>query len=344
MVIGTNDYYEEWDDDFEESQVQEETNEQSVQETTQEVVQEPTQQEEPDFITELLKSRGITDPTQISFENEDGTEEKFDWNSLSLQDKLNIINTSAEQPERDLDESEIALINAIRESQLSPQDYINYIQKQGVDNYIQNNQTQNYKIDDYTNDEIFVMDLLSKIPDITEEEAIQLLEQAKANETIFNKQIDALRKQLKQQEDEMAQQTQAEQEQTQQQQFEEFANRIENAVINFKEYEGWELNLDDDEMYQVYNLLTGRDTAGNSWFGQVLNDPDAVVQMAWFYLFGKNMIENISEYYKNEITNVRKNSYEKGKKDAQNKSTVAYKPKQAVNNQEGYIDDLDDEF
>ena len=40
------------------------------------------------------------------------------------------------------------------------------------------------------------------------------------------------------------------------------------------------------------------------------------------------MINDITRYFQNEITNVRKTSYEKGMKDAQNKmNNVVYNPK-----------------
>ena len=55
------------------------------------------------------------------------------------------------------------------------------------------------------------------------------------------------------------------------------------------------------------------------------------------------MIQDINEYYQREITNVRKESYNKGLKDAAKKdtTTVAYKPKgKSKSSQE--FDDLDD--
>ena len=49
---------------------------------------------EEDFITSLLKSRGIEDRSKIKFEMEEGSIEELDWDSLSNEDKLNIINSS----------------------------------------------------------------------------------------------------------------------------------------------------------------------------------------------------------------------------------------------------------
>jgi hypothetical protein len=46
---------------------------------------------------------------------------------LSFEEKMNILTTSQEQPERDLDDEEIEFINAIRTSQLTPKQYLNTI-------------------------------------------------------------------------------------------------------------------------------------------------------------------------------------------------------------------------
>lgn len=344
MAIGNDDFYDEDFDDFYEGQ--EEESNQQVTESIDEIdeqVEEQSSNIEDEFISQLLKSRGIEDSSKIKFENEEGNVEEIDWNNLSTEDKLNILESSSIQPETGLDDSEIQLINAIRSSQLTPQEYIQYIQKSSVDYYIQNSQNQTYSIDQFSDDELFVMDLISKSKDITEEEAIEALEKAKSNEILYKKQVAAIRNEYQKTEDAAINQQRLEQQQYVQEQFNQFAEQIGNSIINFKEFSEYELNMDEEDMQNLYEFITGKDNAGNSWFGKALNDPDTVVQMAWFVLNGEKMIQDITEYYNKEITNVRKASYEKGKKDAENKkSTVTYKPK-FINRDEKY-DDIDEDF
>lgn len=125
---------------------------------------------EPDFIEELLKTKGIEDINKIKFENEDGEIEEVSWNSLSNRDRLNIINSSSDNS-NELQDQEIYLINAIRESKLSPAEYIQAIQRQGIDEYRRNtvDESYSYKVDDLTDEELYVADLITKIPDITKE-------------------------------------------------------------------------------------------------------------------------------------------------------------------------------
>lgn len=297
------------------------------------------------FISELLKSKGIEDPTKIKFENENGEIEEVDWNSLELQDKLSILNSSTEDNDEGLDASEIELINAIRESELSPAEYLQYLQRTSIENYIQNAQSQDavYSVDQYSDEELYVMDQMSRLG-ITEEEAMEALERAKSNEALFTKQMGALRNEYKKAEEESLQYSRLKQQQDALDQFNEFAEKIEDSIINFKEFSGYPLNMDDDDMQDLYNFITGTDNAGNSWFGKALSDPDTVVRMAWFELNGDKMIQDTVEYFQKEIAKVRQESYQKGlnaaKKDA---TTVTYKPKGKSKSQQTF-DDLDDDF
>ena len=47
------------------------------------------------------------------------------------------------------------------------------------------------------------------------------------------------------------------------------------------------------------------DAAGTSILGKALNDPKVLVPAAWFALNGKQMIDDITDYFQKEITQVR---------------------------------------
>jgi hypothetical protein len=98
------------------------------------------EENEGDFLTSLLKSRGIEDRSKIKFATEEGDVEEVDWDSLSNEDKLNILSSSESTPENSLDDSEIQLINAIRNSGMSPAEYLQFIGNGEVQRYIQNSQ------------------------------------------------------------------------------------------------------------------------------------------------------------------------------------------------------------
>lgn len=296
---------------------------------------------EDNFIDSLLRSRGIEDSSKIKFENDEGEIEEVDWNTLSNQDKLNILNSSEESPEDGLDDSEIQLINAIRQSGMSPTEYLQQIQSDSVNSYIQTNYTPQYSVDQYSDDELFLADFISRMGDVTDEEAREALENAKANETLFAKQIEAIRNEYKTIEDENYQQEQAEQEQQALEQYNQFAQSVVDEINNFTEFSGYDLNLDQDEMQELYEFITGHDGAGNNYFAKALADPQILVQTAWFALNGKQMIDDITEYFQKEITHVRKESYNKGLADAsKDKSNIVYKQSNKTRQEFSDLDDF----
>lgn len=287
------------------------------------VDEEPSNSEQVDIISELLKIKGISDSSKIKFQNDNGDVEEVNWDSLNDQEKLSIL--TSENPtnyDTDLDDSEIQLINAIRSSKMSPQEYMTYIQQQGINNYMQNyqNTQPSYRVDDISDEDLFVLDLVSRVGEsnISDEEIETALASAKQNEAVFNKQIEAIRNEYKTLEDRNNQQNLEMQKQQQVQAFNSFAESVENEIRSFKDVCGYDLNMDEDEMEELYDFITGFDDAGNSIFGKVLNNPKALVSMAWFALNGEKAIQEINDYWTNEITQVRKNSYKKGVEDYKN--------------------------
>lgn len=61
-------------------------------------------EESTDIITYLLNQKGIKDPSQIKFEGENGELETRDWNSLSLEEQYNILQTPSDTSDTDLDD------------------------------------------------------------------------------------------------------------------------------------------------------------------------------------------------------------------------------------------------
>ena len=299
---------------------------------------------EEDFVASLLRSRGIEDKSRVKFETEDGNIEEVDWDQLSNDDKLNIINSSNESIEDGLDDSEKQLLSAIRNSGMTPAEYLQYVEQKGVNRYIQNNQenTYQYTVDQYDDDELFVADFISRMGDVTDEEAQEALERAKSNETLFAKQIQAIRNEYKQIEEENIRQAQIEQEQQQSAMFDQFASSVENEINQFNEIQGYDLNMDQQDMQDLYDFITGTDAAGNNYLAKALSDPKILVETAWFTLYGKQMLDDVTNYFQKEITQVRKQSYEKGLKDAKlgNKSSVVYKQKNKTSEEYADLDDF----
>ncbi len=340
MELGIDDLYD--DDD--------EVIEPSSQVVNQETNPEPSQNqeishEEGSVIEDFLKSRGIDDPTRIRFEDENGNIEERDWNTLSKEEQFNILNTplssSEEQDNYDvgLTDDEINLINQIRESNLSPSDYIQQLQGQSAE--------PQYKIDDLSDDEIYLLDLEDRVGELSDEEAAQALALAKQNEQLFQKQIEGIRKEYKEREENQTKLEEAQREQEEQEIYNQFQSSIINAIKDFDNVGSFDLNFDENDRNELAQFMLEKDETGNNYLWQALQEPETLVKAAWFILNGEEAFENISDYFTSQIKQVADTQYKKGLEDGKNGKS----PKPTViinknnNNHRTYnsIEDLDDD-
>ena len=344
MALGINDL-DIYDDEFMENETQKQdvTEEDQINEGESSKEQETT----TNVVTELLKRQGIEDPNQISFEKEDGSIEKLKWDDLSLEEQLNILN---QKPENDnlppvndeIGEDIRSLAKELKDNNMSVDDFINYIENQGIQGY-QASLQPHYEVDNITDDDLFKIDLKNRIPDITPEQLETALEQAKSNEELYNKQVNGIREEYKQFEEEQNAQNEAITVEQQQQEYNEFANAITQTIDSLDNVNGIDIELEDEDKYELAQFILGQDAAGVSNFGKALNDPETFVKVAWFALKGADAIDSITDYFKNEITKVRESSYQEGLEDAGSKKNKPRVVTTKTQEQKKYIsiDDLD---
>ena len=340
MQIGINDL----DDDdygmgFEPTQPQQEEPEQIVTGQSEEIVDDS-------LLSDFLKTRGIDDISRIKFEDDNGNIEEKSWNSLSKEEKFNILNTPLTTESDDqvdgLSDEEIQLLSTIRQSNLSPSEYIQQIQGQPVV------QEPTYKIDDLSDDEIFILDLESRVGELSDDMAVQALNTAKQNEELFKKQVEGIRKEYKEREDYQSQQEQAEIEQQQQEAYNQFQDTIINSIEQFNSVGNLDLNFDDADREELAQFVLSRDEAGNNYLWQALQDPDTLVKAAWFILNGDEALNNISDYFVNQIKLVSENQYKKGFEEGK-AGKEPTRPQVVINNKTNShrsynsINDLDDD-
>ena len=290
-------------------------------ETTQEGEEEPPQNDDTgneedktppvsDFLYEFLKEKGIEDPSKLQFENEDGEIEEVDFNSLSEEEKLNIINSVSDPG---LSQHETDVINYLRQNNVTFNQVIDYFSKKAVEDYLAQNPDQahqkTYTIDDYTDDELYLADLKSKYPEFTDEELTSKLESAKSNETLFKKEVDALRADYKKQEDAEIEA----QKQKEQQDYDDLVGNLQNILSNFNEValdstdaESDVLEIEDSDKQQVLAYLLNQDSEGKSQLVKDLENPATLIELAWLRTQGRALIDNTTRYWKDLLKQERK--------------------------------------
>ena len=337
-------------DDLDDDDILEQSEEQQFQESSTE--EPPQQGEEGDFMSDFLRTRGIDDLNKINFQDDDGNITERSWNDLSNEEKINILNMPLEEAHEDngndLTEEEINLLSQIRQSNLSPQEFLQQIAGEQVE------VTPQYKIDDLSDDEVYLLDLESRVGELSDEEAAEALSTAKSNEDFFKKQIEGIRKEYKEREDLQAQQEEALREQEQQQAFEEYQAQVVDAINGFNSIGNFDLNFEDADREELAEFMLSRDQAGKNYLFEALQDPATLTRAAWFILNGEDAFNNISDYFAQQIKLVSENQYKKGledgKKGVQTRPTVVIDNSNKNNNnkQQHYrsyksINDLDDD-
>lgn len=317
---------------FDDEEFIDEASEQKPEQIQQQV---ENNEQEDDLTSEVLRLKGINDLSKIKFEDETGAVIERSWDSLSREEQINILSDTREEKEDDnqLNDDEIELINTIRNSGMSIQEYMESLQPA--------QQTKSYKVDSLSDEDLYALDLLEKIgsDNISDEEITKAIEVAKQNEDLFKKTVEGIRKEyIRLQEDEEAQLAQ-EQAAKQEEAYQQFAASIYNEIKGLNSFAGRELELSDDDVEELSDFILNLDDSGMSAFGRAMNDP-ALFTKAAFWILNE---DKIKEELTRQIQDSYKKGYETAKQDLSKNNTTRQTSKLVFNNnqQTKKVDDYD---
>lgn len=279
------------------------------------VEEEP--QDEEDVISAFLRSKGIN-PNSIKFTDEEGKQEEKKFADLSAEEQLQILQYNELDDNYGLTDEETQFINGLRSNNLSVQDYNNYIAKQAVENYLKSNTQSQYQVDSITDDELYIIDLKARIPELSDDEVLAELDNAKANEELFAKKVQSIRDDYKQKEDLIEQQEEQLRQQEAAQQAQQFEQTIINTIQNNDSIDlgDSQLALSVDDKNEIASFILDEDATGVRYISRALDDPATLVKMVWYALKGDEAFSKISDYYKSKISEAAKYNYNKGYEDA----------------------------
>ena len=258
--------------------------------------------EDDDTLTSYLKLKGISDPTKIKFRNETGEIEEVDFNSLSKEEQLELLQNMEDQS--DLTDDEIETINFLRKNNLSLNDFVIAQQRKAVEAY-QNSQQVVTSIDQLSDEELFVLDLRHRYPELNKEELASELEAALEDENLFKKKISKLRDDYTALEKQQQEEAEQQEKQERDAKYQQLVNTMVDVAQNQNDFFG--LELDDNDKEEVLQFLLTKDVNGNSQFSKVLNDPRALFNIAFFALKGPEAFQTLHSYYRKEIDKARTN-------------------------------------
>lgn len=326
-------------DEFDETPTQEkqEPDPKPEKEGNQETTPPSEEDQEDDLTTEVLKLRGISNPDKIKFQDESGAITERSWDSLTKEEQINILADQREDQgtNNDLAEDELELINSIRNSGMSVQDYIQTITPQ-----INQPQDTN-QFDTMSDEDLYAFDILNKVgnDNITDEELDAALEAAKANETLFKKTVEGLRQQYNRLQEEQKQNIANQQQAAAQQRYQAFANVVNNQIDNFNSFAGQPIQLSNQDKDNLSEFMLALDEDGSSALGKALQDPKLLTKAAFWLLNEQELIAELQKQQQDAYTR----GYNAGKGDILNKSKFVFKPaKQTTSKKDESIWDSDD--
>lgn len=263
-----------------------------------------------DYIGDFLKLYGIEDPSKLQFQDDEGNVTEMAFDSLSNEEKLNILKDLTDPGFTDY---EIDVINYLRANNATLDDVAEFFKQQGVNEYLSQNpdavHQKTYTIDEYSDDELYLGDLKNKYPEFSDEELMSKLESAKLNEDLFTKEVTALRESYKQQEEDYL----AEQEAQAQQDYINLQNNLQQLLIQFNEIPldtddptSGALQVEDTDKDRMMRYLIERDSNGKSQLIKDLEDPNALIELAYYRTCERNNINGLTRYWKQQLAEERK--------------------------------------
>ncbi len=291
-----------------------------------------------DLITTYLKEYGIADPSKLQFEDEDGKIVEKDFNTLTDEEKLTVLKELADPGYTDYEKQ---VVDYLRKNNATLDDVIEYYQKKAIEDYLNENPDQvrhrSYSIDEYSDDELYLADLKNKYPDFTDDELNSKLESAKLNEDLFGKEVNAIRASLKQQEEDEIKH----QEEVEAQSYQELQNNLQAAMADFteilldpddKSQDAMALQIEDADRNVMLRYLLERDKDGKSQLVKDLEDPKALIELAYYRTRERDNLTGLTRYWKNILATERKEKASLQKeldkyKNKENNSSVVTQPK-----------------
>lgn len=262
----------------------------------------------PDIVLDILKSNGISDPSKISIADEQGNITEVSFNDLSHEDKLGILQitpdaSASSTSDVDLDDSEIEVINFLRENNKTLAQVVDEAKQAAIDEYMQT-QGESFNVDSFSDEELFTADLKTRYKTLTDEELVLELEKEKQNPELFQKKIDQIRQEYKESEIEDRKQQELESQAKQQEEYQTFIDTMISTARDIQDIN--EFNLEDTDKNEILDFLLERDDQGQSEFAKILNDPNKLFELVWYAVKGKEAFDAVHEYYKKEIDTIKK--------------------------------------
>lgn len=254
-------------------------------------------------LEKFLESKGFVD-SKIKVIDEDNEESEIKFSDLSEEEQLDILNSFSVRDKMQvpqLAQDEQSFLQELRNNGLTLEQFLE-LYREGVIQEAGIQFEPSYEIDQYTDEELFLLDLKNKF-DFSDEELQTELEKELQNKALFDKKVDKIRSEYRELEEQYHTNQQAEFEAQQQQQYNDFVDQMTHIASNVPDFHG--LELEDHEKNETLSYLLNLDENGMSQFYKDLNTPENLYEVAWYLKYGKDAFRIIEDAYEAEIAKLK---------------------------------------
>ena len=245
----------------------------------------------------------------ISFE--DGTTAPFA--DLDAEEQASILSSLVAdsvpsiEEKYNLDAKEIDLLNAVRESGESVEDFINNVVDYRLQSVVAKKEYLSTDYDSKSDDAVFAQHVLERHPELTDEEVADRLYRAKQLET-YEDTVGTFRSMYKSRQD-------SEKSEQQQQDNLMFSEELEaqraevvQTVEGIDEIAGAQITTDMKE-YLLHDIMELNDQEDPLLMEEVFSSPENMLKVNWFLKYGEDYINNLNGYWKKEVSKAHKKAY-----------------------------------
>lgn len=250
-----------------------------------------------DYISRLLESRGI-DRNRVQILDEEGNPTEVSFDSLSEQDKFDILNYQDDSvlPE----DHEIQMINFLRQNNMTLQDFAEWQRQEAIQEYLAGQQTVS-DTDSYSDEEIVAYDYIKRFGESMSDEEIDAeIERLKSDPEAFAKRVSLLRNAFKAEEEAQAKLYQDEAAAKQAENEKMFVNTYHQAMAGIDSIQNTE--LDDNDRDELLRFVLEKDQANRTGLSKAMDNPENVLKMAWYLLHGEERVDAMIDYFQKEIS------------------------------------------
>jgi hypothetical protein len=258
-----------------------------------------------DLVNEVLKSKGF-DPNAIRIEDEEtGEETTVKFADLPIEEQREILGYESDNSPYYSDD-EISAIDYLRKNNMSLADLVEYVKEETIREMQNQPGDQIYSVDDLNDDELFMVDYMEKYEDdYSEQELLDILEKAKADEQRFNRQVTKIREEHKQREIEQNNYKQQQEAEATKQKEEQYFNSVREFASQVNEMHGT-VELDNKDKNEILDYMFKKNMAGKSGFDKDLEDPRNKYMAAWYFKHGDEAFQSLHKYYRSEIAKLQR--------------------------------------